>query len=59
MPAFFCVVTLVVESAGIELFVLVRAQNADLVIVATESSAAVVDWVNVKFRGARFARQFT
>lgn len=58
MPPFFGVGVLVVESAGIELLVLICTQDADFVVIAAESPSTVMDRMDVQFRSVWFTRQF-
>ena len=55
MPALLGIGILIIESAGIEILVLTRAQYTDFVVSATEPPTTVMDWMDVKLGCAGFA----
>lgn len=58
MPSLFVALALVTaETLGVQLLRLLRANDRDFIILATESTAAVRDWVDVQFGSSRLARK--
>jgi hypothetical protein len=59
MPPFLGMVVSVVEGVAVQLAILFGIKNAYLIVTPAQPASAVVNWVDVQLRSARFARQFT
>ncbi len=59
MPTFLGSSAAVVESTAVQLDVLLRIQNTDLVVSASEPTPAIMNWMYVEFRRAWLAGQFS
>ena len=56
VPAFFVALfPCVLDPVQLQHLGLLRRNNADLVVLASESTTAIDDWVNVELRGRRLA----
>lgn len=59
MPSVSETLFLIHEAVTINLFYLFRANDADLVILSSQSSAGIADGVNVKLGGGWFSRELS